>query len=707
MKTVYRRLSGCCLVLSLVLSGQALGSKNRKNRVCETATGTASVERGQGRKHERNRIADGVDYLNDILAGDPMAHWVLSPMAKAQFREMVEGMEGPSSGMPSVSGAGNVSNGAIELSVEVWMKFKRGDRQQGTVAAFYACDNAGVCGGAKAVLELQPGGFLKWSISDRDGKMYSVSTSDSLADGSWHHVVAVYDRANAIIYYDGERTAKVARALKMVAKIPDLISGAGNLGFLNSVDANVLENVNHLSLYARALSLAEIRAHAHHKACKPNTPDDDSDGDDTTTPPPPIPSYMLSVGVTGNGTVVDAAGAINCGTICSATYEAGGTVVLMATPGFDSSFQGWTGGTCSGTDTCAVTMDAAAMVTANFALVPAPSPTVMPDPDPQPEPTPAPQVFSLTVNESGNGVVSDSTGAINCGSACTGLFDDGTTVTLTATPSGTSTFAGWSGGWCSGTGDCTVTMRQSLSVTATFLESQYPLNIINGGGGMVKSNPSGIWCGSTCSAMFPTGSSVTLTAEPAPNGSFYGWSGGWCSGTGDCTVPIGQPITVYAVFQNALTISNSGGGTVLSSPSGIDCGSSCVAKFDPSVNVVLTAIPDAGNTFQSWGGGWCGGTADCTVNMDTSKTVFAKFLFPNYPVIVSIVGAGTVTSSTGMTCTTGCTQTVDTGTTVVLQATADPGYTFTGWGGGWCSGTGTCSVPVYQTTQIFATFSPN
>jgi hypothetical protein len=41
-------------------------------------------------------------------------------------------------------------------------------------------------------------------------------------------------------------------------------------------------------------------------------------------------------------------------------------------------------------------------------------------------------------------------------------------VTLTATAASGSTFAGWSGGGCSGTGTCTVTMTADKSVTANF-----------------------------------------------------------------------------------------------------------------------------------------------------------------------------------------------------------------------------------------------
>ena len=41
------------------------------------------------------------------------------------------------------------------------------------------------------------------------------------------------------------------------------------------------------------------------------------------------------------------------------------------------------------------------------------------------------------------------------------MFDTNAQVTLTATPASGSTFAGWSGGGCSGTGTCTVTLSST------------------------------------------------------------------------------------------------------------------------------------------------------------------------------------------------------------------------------------------------------
>ena len=67
------------------------------------------------------------------------------------------------------------------------------------------------------------------------------------------------------------------------------------------------------------------------------------------------------------------------------------------------------------------------------------------------------------------------------------------------------------------------------------------------GAGAVTSSPSGINCGSTCSASFETGTSITLTATPNPGNTFGGWSGA-CSGAAACTVTLSANSSVTATF---------------------------------------------------------------------------------------------------------------------------------------------------------------
>lgn len=164
------------------------------------------------------------------------------------------------------------------------------------------------------------------------------------------------------------------------------------------------------------------------------------------------------------------------------------------------------------------------------------------------------------------------------------------------------------------------------------LAGNAPLTVTKAGtgGGTVVSSPAGISCGATCSAQFPAGSTVSLTASAASGSVFVGWSGD-CTGTGGCTVTMNAARNVTATFNSAptyqltVTKAGTGSGTVSSSPSGISCGSTCSANFNQGSTVTLTAAPDSGSTFAGWSGGGCSGTGSCTVTMSANQTVTATF----------------------------------------------------------------------------------
>jgi PKD repeat protein len=157
----------------------------------------------------------------------------------------------------------------------------------------------------------------------------------------------------------------------------------------------------------------------------------------------------------------------------------------------------------------------------------------------------------LTVSKAGtgSGQVSSSPAGISCGGSCQASFDDGTSVTLTATPDASSVFTGWSGCTANGPNSCTVLLSQDTTVTATFASTTPTLTISKQGpgSGTVSTSPAGISCGTSCKATFPIGSTVTLSATPDPGSVFTGFTGD-CVATQSCQLAMTQNRSVTATF---------------------------------------------------------------------------------------------------------------------------------------------------------------
>lgn len=80
-----------------------------------------------------------------------------------------------------------------------------------------------------------------------------------------------------------------------------------------------------------------------------------------------------------------------------------------------------------------------------------------------------------------------------------------------------------------------------------------------------------------------------------------------------------------ATQQLVVSRTGSGSGTVASSPAGVECGSTCSARFDTGSIVTLTASPASGSKFTGWGGACSGTVATCTVTMSRLREVTAEF----------------------------------------------------------------------------------
>jgi hypothetical protein len=161
-------------------------------------------------------------------------------------------------------------------------------------------------------------------------------------------------------------------------------------------------------------------------------------------------------------------------------------------------------------------------------------------------------------------------------------------VTVRFTPDSLGTFVGnvaFTGG-----GDASKTVT---GVGAT--RFALTLTKAGSGSGTVSSNPAGVSCGSDCSEDYTAGTVVSLTATPAADSVFAGWSGA-CSGTGACMVTVNADSAVTASFTKRLNLiaPNGGESWVVGSSRTIQWTSASVAG---KIKILLSR--DGGVTWKS------------------------------------------------------------------------------------------------------------
>jgi len=414
--------------------------------------------------------------------------------------------------------------------------------------------------------------------------------------------------------------------------------------------------------------------------------------------PVPPNTRSLSVSVTGSGSVTSAPAGINCPSdSCNVAFNQGTTVTLTATPNPHHRFVGW-GGACDGTSgtSCTVTMTGHLNVSATF--------------------EPIRYRLRVVIDGPGSGTVTG-TGGFSCFSGtCDATYPSGTPVELSATATGTgSVFQGWSEGCTGGPAPCSFEMTSDRQVRATFGANHVlSVTLAGTGSGSVTSDQGGINCPSPqCSASFPHGTTVILTAAESPDSTFVAWAGHCDSVSGNtCTVQMTAAKNVTATFQRitrrlAVTITAATGssGRVTSAPQQeINCTSgTCSADFPLNSQVTLTATPTSGTAFLGWSGA-CSGRGSCVVTMNDIKQVTASFEVNR--LTVSKTGSGTVTSDKGgISCPGQCAAVFDDGTQVTLTATpAASDIRFTGWSGGGCTGTSPCTVTMQGARSVTASF---
>lgn len=174
------------------------------------------------------------------------------------------------------------------------------------------------------------------------------------------------------------------------------------------------------------------------------------------------------------------------------------------------------------------------------------------------------------------------------------------------------------------------------------IQSVGTVNVITRVGGQAISADKNNNCTSNLSG--PSGSNTagcvrTLTNQPTGAYSVQ-WYSGYPTGADTTKTPTitsnqtlfgGSSVTFYLDFQavpvqHTLIVSKSGTGTITSKPAGINCGSTCSAKYDPNATVLLTPSAETGVTWQGCDAIQIESGNDCAITMTGNRTVNVNFV---------------------------------------------------------------------------------
>ena len=349
-------------------------------------------------------------------------------------------------------------------------------------------------------------------------------------------------------------------------------------------------------------------------------------------------TVTAGAGSAGGGVILSAPAGINCvlsgsttSGVCTGFFAANTVVTLQQTASGNAVFAAWAGDCVS--DPCQLAMSEGRTALAIFQT----------------------QRVTVSGGGTGSGLVTSVPSGISCsittgvtGGTCSATFPPNTVVSLAATPSGLSSFSGYTGACNASTCTLSMTPGTTGSVTAQFTAPPtLTLSAATGsqGGGTLTSAPSGLSCAlsnlaasGACTFAYALNTVVTVTQTPTNGSVFLNWVGA-CTGSGTCQVPLTAPRSVQALYRLAvpgsITVNSgtgSGTGSVSSSPGGIACqitngakSGICRAIFPVGSTVTLLPVANAGFAFAGFSGACSGTTCVLTVPENGDLTVTANF----------------------------------------------------------------------------------
>ena len=288
--------------------------------------------------------------------------------------------------------------------------------------------------------------------------------------------------------------------------------------------------------------------------------------------------------------------------------------------------------------------------------------------------------FTLTVEKVGSGSVIKN--PVKLG------YRYGEVVTLTANPGWT--FSSWGGDATGAINPLTITIDRITKIAANFTQDDYSLTTTVNPSGMGSVNVGPV------QTIYHYGDVVTLTPTPTTGWTFSGWSGDATGTANPLTMNIQGNTNITANFSDQYTLSAIvvplGSGTVTRNPS--------EATYTYGTPVALTANPNPGWTFSGWNGDTTSIESPMTITIEVDTNVTANFTQNEYTltVLVNPEEAGTVARSPDQT-----TYTYE--TPVTLTATANSGWTFSGWSGDATGTVNPLTMNIPGNTNITANFT--
>jgi len=347
--------------------------------------------------------------------------------------------------------------------------------------------------------------------------------------------------------------------------------------------------------------------------------------------------YNLTTSVTGgSGTIKPTSG----------TYTSGTVVTLTASPASGYKVKKWTGteNDSSTGNSNTVKMNANKTVTVEF------------------EQIPVVVTYALTASVSGGG------GTV---SPASGTYNEGTVVTLTASPAAGYQVSKWTGtnDDSSTSNTNTVTMNAKKTVTVAFVKKKYTLTTsVSGGSGSISPESGG---------SYDHGSVVTLTAQPAACYHVKKWTGT----SNDTSTELSNTVTMtanrtvsveFAIDRYELAVHVNGGhGSVTANPAG--------TEHDCGTTVQLTAVPETDYRVKSWTGTVNDASKSLqnsvVMNGDQAVTVEFEVIPPGpFSLIYQQVGGGVPPSQPSVT-------EYEAGEVVPLSVQPPEGYRVLAWQG--------------------------